>query len=157
MRPFSRLTCILRSESRALIYDQYEDMNVWLSADEMDDWIEQEEIEYIKYEKNLKIQQEQEKYEEECDRIDNEIILQRRRVDQVKFEIKCRISTDAESRKKRKRDEEINEKRILHAHYMEIKYKNDEIHDLQLKVDGNYRILEEMHKAKTHTCYVNKD
>jgi len=104
MRPFSRLKCILRSENKALIYDEYEDRDVWLSVDEMDDWIKQEEIEYNKHEEELRISQEEENYAEESDKIDNEITLQRRRVDQVKFEIKCKISTDAESRKKRKRD-----------------------------------------------------
>jgi len=151
IRPFSRLKCILRSESKALIYDQYEDRDVWLSVDEMDEWIRQEEIEYSKYEEDLRISQEEENYAEESDKIDNEITLQRRRVDQVKFEIKCKISKDTEARKKRKRDEEINEKRILHAHLLEIKYKNDEIYNLKLKMDENYRILEERHKERIKT------
>jgi len=126
------------SERKVLIYDEYEDRDVWLSVDEMDDWMKQEEIEYNEYEADLRISQEEEHYAEESDKIDKEITLQRRCVDQVKFEIKCKISNDTEARKKRKRDEGNNEKRIIHAHFLEIKYKNDEIYDLRLKMDKNY-------------------
>jgi hypothetical protein len=149
MRPFSRLKCMIRSESKALIYDEYEDRDVWLSADEMDEWIKKEEIEYNNYEAEVLILQQEEAYEEESEKIDKEITLQRRRVEQVKFDIMCQVSNDAEARKKRKREEENNEKRIVQAHYLEIKYKNDEIYNLKLRMDENYRILEERNKART--------
>jgi len=110
-----------------------------LSVDEMDDGIKQEEIEYNEYEEDLRMSQEEEKYTAESDTIDKKITLQRRRVDQVKFEIKCKISTDAEARKKRKRNEEINEKLILHAHFLEIKYKNDEIYNIKHKLSNTRR------------------
>jgi len=148
MRPFSRLRCIRQSEIQALIYDEYEDIEVWLSEDEMDAWIEKEEIDYNKYKEDCRISQEEETYTEESDRIDHEITLQRRRVDKIKFDIKCKIRTDLEDRKKRKRDQEINEQQIVHAHSMDIKYKNDEVYNIKLKMDENYQILEKMHKAK---------
>jgi hypothetical protein len=148
MRPFSRVTCIIRSESKALIYDQYEDRDVWLSIDEMDEWIKQEAIEYNKYEDELRISQEEENYAEESEKIDSEITLQRRRVEQIKFEIMCQVSKDKEASKKRKRDEENNEKRIAHAQYLQIKYKNDEIYNIKQRMDENYQILEARNKAR---------
>jgi phage-related protein len=104
----------------------------------MDECIKQGKIEYNAHEQDMRISQEEEDYAEESEKIDREITLQRRRVDQVKFEIKCKISHDTEARKKRKRDEEINEKRIIHKHFLEIKYKNDEIYSLRLRMEENH-------------------
>jgi len=137
-----------QSQIQALIYDEYEDIEVWLSAEEMVDWIKKEEIEYNKYIEDCRISQEEEIYTEESDRIDHQITLQRRNVEKIKFEIKCKIRTDVEDRKKRKQDQEINEQRISHAHSLDIKYNNDEIYKIKQMMDENYQILEKMHKAR---------
>ena len=149
-RPFSRVSCIIQSDSKALIYDEYEDMK-WLSAEEMDDWIQQEEIEYNRYQENCRISQEEEIYKEETDRFDSEIALQMRRVKKIEFDIKCEQKADEEARKKRKRNEEIAEQKILHAHVVHIRSKNAEIHDIKEKMETNYRILENMLKARTES------
>jgi len=147
MRPFSRVSCIIQSDSKALIYDQYEDMK-WLSAEEMDDWIQQEEIEYNRYKENCRISQEEENHKQETDRIDDEIALQMRCVKKIEFEIKCKQRDNEESLKKRKRDQEIAEQKILHVHVVDIRAKNFEIQEIKEKMEKNYTILENMLKAK---------
>ena len=147
MRPFSRVSCIIQSDSKALIYDQYEDMK-WLSAEEMDDWIKQEEIEYNRYKENCRISQEEENHKQETDRIDDEIALQMHCVKKIEFQIKCKQRDNEEALKKRKRDQEIAEQKILHVHVVDIRAKNFEIQEIKEKMGKNYTILENMLKAK---------
>ena len=147
MKPFSRVSCIIQSDSKALIYDQYEDMK-WLSAEEMDDWIEQEEIEYNTYLENCRISQEKEIYKQETDKIDDEIASQMRCIKKIKFEILCKKHDHDESLKKRKQDQEIAEQKILHVHVVDIRSKNFEIQEIKEKMEKNYTILENMLKAK---------
>jgi len=146
-KPFSRLQGIMQSESKALLFEQWEDMK-WLSAEEMDDWIEQEEIEYNRYLENCRIQQEEENHKQETDKIDDEIALQMRSIQKIEFNIKCKQRDNDQALKKRKQDQEIAEQKILNAHVVDIRSKNFEIYEIKEKMEKNYTILENMVKAK---------